>query len=254
MKLIKGIIAVTALAATALSASSCYIKISGEAKQMLKDRLAASEMIYSEADSVVIRPGEFKGLCNLGFADIDFVVREGEPVVVIKGTHRTRDSVKVNLDNSNGNLVIKMRGPLAFDEHVTVYAPPINVLESHGSGDIMVQGGLRGEYLSLILSGSGDVVIAGCETVGMVSVDKTGSGDLKATVNSGSVAINCAGSGNVVLEGKTGELTLEKSGSGSFYSGNMDAETVNIKKVSGSGEVAYREGGKVSSGTVDETD
>ncbi len=82
-----------------------------------------------------------------------------------------------------------MRGPLAFDEHVTVYAPPINVLESHGSGDIMVQGGLRGEYLSLILSGSGDVV----------------------------------------LEGKTGELTIENSGSGDIDISGLETRSVDVK-------------------------
>lgn len=243
-----------ALAATALSASSCYIKLNEEARKALRDRVAAGKVVYSETDSRIVNPGEFKGITNFGCADIDFFVREGEPEVVITGTHRTRDSVKVNVDPDTGDLVIEMRGPVAFDEHVTVYAPSIQVLESHGSSDIVVHNGLSGEFFSVFLSGSGDVVIEGCETVGMVSIDKSGSGDLKATVNSGSVSISCTGSGDVVLEGKTGELTLYKSGSGSFYSGNMDADSVIVKKVSGSGEVAYREGGKVSSGTVDETD
>lgn len=250
MKLAKRILFVSLLAATALSLSSCYVKLSEEAKKAMNGRFASSRKIYSESDSIVLFPGEFRGISNQGPIDVEFVVREGDPKVVIQGTHATRDSVKVQVDESNGLLTIFMRGPISYDEHVTVYAPTIKVIEAQGSGDLVIHEGLSDEYLVVNRWGSGDTVIEGCETIGMVSIDKQGSGDLKVVItNSGSVSISSSGSGDTVLEGKTGELTLKKDGSGSFYSGNLDAETVVIQSVTGSGEVAYREGGTVKSGT-----
>ncbi|MBQ6254892.1 MAG: DUF2807 domain-containing protein [Bacteroidales bacterium] len=250
MKLAKRILFASLLAATALSVSSCYVKLSEEAKKAINIRIASSRKIYSESDSLVVFPGEFRGICNNGPVDVDFIVREGDPEVVIKGTHATRDSVKVLVDKGNGLLTIMMSGPIAQDEHVTVYAPTIKVIEARGSGDLMIHEGLSDEYLLVNKSGSGDTMIVGCETIGMVSVDKEGSGDLTIQiVNSGSVSISCSGSGDTVLKGKTGELTLKKDGSGSFYSGDLDAERVIVQRVSGSGEVAYREGGEVKSAT-----
>ena len=249
MKSIKITIAVIALAAMAAGTSSCYIRISDEAREKIKSeinyRRTFSEVVYSESEPAVFHPGEFNRM------DVTFIPREGEPEVLVSGTHRSRDEVKV--ENEAGTLRIFFntndRGVIvANDEKVTIYAPGILVLNKLGSGDIHFEKTLRGQTLTISASGSGDVIMDECEISGPVTINKTGSGDMRATIRGDVVYVTTEGSGDVNLEGSANELILYKSGSGSFYSGYMDTKKVTTS-VSGSGEVAYNENGKVKSAT-----
>ena len=255
MKSIKITIAVIALAAMAAGFSSCYIRISDEAREKIKSeinyRRTFSEVVYSESEPAVFHPGEFNMLDVSDWMDVTFIPREGEPEVLVSGTHRSRDEVKV--ENEAGTLKIFFntndRGVIvANDEKVTIYAPGISVLNKKGSGDIHFGKTLRSQTLTISASGSGDVIIDECEISGPVTINKTGSGDMRATIRGDVVYVTADGSGDVNLEGSANELILHKSGSGSFYSGYMDTKKVTTS-VSGSGEVAYNENGKVKSAT-----
>ena len=255
MKFLKITIAVIALAAMAAGTSSCYIRISDEAREKIKSeinyRRTFSEVVYSESEPAVFHPGEFNSLEVSNWMDVTFIPREGEPEVLVSGTHRSRDEVKV--ENEAGTLRIFFntndRGVIvANDEKVTIYAPGILVLNKLGSGDIHFEKTLRGQTLTISASGSGDVIMDECEISGPVTINKTGSGDMRATIRGDVVYVTTEGSGDVNLEGSANELILYKSGSGSFYSGNMEAKKVTAS-VSGSGEVAYKENGKVKSAT-----
>ena len=255
MKFLKITIAVIALAAMAAGTSSCYIRISDEAREKIKSeinyRRTFSEVVYSESEPAVFHPGEFNSLEVSNWIDVTFIPREGEPEVLVSGTHRSRDEVKV--ENEAGTLRIFFntndRGVIvANDEKVTIYAPGILVLNKLGSGDIHFEKTLRGQTLTISASGSGDVIMDECEISGPVTINKTGSGDMRATIRGDVVYVTAEGSGDVNLEGSANELILYKSGSGSFYSGNMEAKKVTAS-VSGSGEVAYKENGKVKSAT-----
>ncbi len=255
MKSIKITIAAIALAAAAAGASSCYIRVSDEAKEKIKSEISYrkvfSEVVYSESEPAVFHPGEFNILEVSNWMDVTFIPREGEPEVLVSGTHRSRDEVKV--ENEAGTLRIFFntndRGVIvANDEKVTIYAPGISVLNKKGSGDIHFGKTLRGQSLTISASGSGDVIMDECEISGPVTINKTGSGDMRATIRGDVVYVTAEGSGDVNLEGSANELILYKSGSGSFYSGNMEAKKVTAS-VSGSGEVAYKENGKVKSAT-----
>ena len=253
MKSIKITIAVIALAAMAAGTSSCYIRISDEAREKIKSdisyRKLYSEVVYPESEPAVFHPGEFNSLEVSNWMDVTFIPREGEPEVLVSGTHRSRDEVKV--ENEAGTLRIFFntndRGVIvANDEKVTIYAPGILVLNKLGSGDIHFGKTLRGQSLTISASGSGDVIMDDCEISGPVTINKTGSGDMRATIRGDVVYVTAEGSGDVNLEGSANELILYKSGSGSFYSGYMEAKKVTAS-VSGSGEVAYKENGKVIS-------
>ena len=255
MRSIKITIAAIALAAAAAGSSSCYIRISDEAKEKIKSEISYrkvfSEVVYSESEPAVFHPGEFNSLEVSNWMDVTFIPREGEPEVLVSGTHRSRDEVKV--ENEAGTLRIFFntndRGVIvANDEKVTIYAPGISVLNKKGSGDIHFGKTLRGQSLTISASGSGDVIMDECEISGPVTINKTGSGDMRATIRGDVVYVTAEGSGDVNLEGSANELILYKSGSGSFYSGNMEAKKVTAS-VSGSGEVAYKENGKVISAT-----
>lgn len=253
MKSIKITIAAIALAAAAAGASSCYIRISDEAKEKIKSEISYrkvfSEVVYSESEPAVFHPGKFNSLEVSNWMDVTFIPREGEPEVLVSGTHRSRDEVKV--ENEAGTLRIFFntndRGVIvANDENVTIYAPGISVLNKVGSGDIHFGKTLRGQSLTISASGSGDVIMDECEISGPITINKTGSGDMRATIRGDVVYVTAEGSGDVNLEGSANELILYKSGSGSFYSGYMEAKKVTAS-VSGSGEVAYKENGKVIS-------
>ncbi|MBR1928070.1 MAG: DUF2807 domain-containing protein [Bacteroidales bacterium] len=261
MRSINRAIAATAMAVIASVASSCYIRISDEAKEEIKKEMSwraeMSEEVYQESEPAVFHPGEFTSLKVSDWMDVTFIPREGEPEVIVSGTHRSRDEIRV--ENEDGTLKIffdnNSRGVIvANNETVTVYAPGIRSLDKNGSGDIHFENTLSGESLNLDVKGSGDVKIDGCEITGEIIVGKSGSGDMDIHLNAGSVSLTGSGSGDITLEGETKSLTLDKRGSGFFYSGNMEAESVTIKYVSGSGEVTYREKGKVvSAGKQDQS-
>ena len=244
------------LAAMAAGATSCYIRISDEAKEKIQSELSYrrtfSEVIYSESEPAVFHPGEFNSLEVSNWMDVTFIPREGEPEVLVSGTHRSRDEVKVENEAGTWKIFFNTndRGVIvANDEKVTIYAPGIAVLNKEGSGDIHFEKTLRGEALTIYARGSGDVIIDECEISGPVTINKTGSGDIRARIRGDVVSVTADGSGDVNLEGSANELILDKSGSGSFYSGHMEAMKVTVKNVSGSGEVAYKENGMVKSAT-----
>ena len=132
MRSIKIAIAAIAMVATAAGASSCYIRISDEAKEELKEELGfraeMSEEVYSESEPAVYHPGEFTNLEVSDWMDVTFIPREGAPEVIVSGTHRSRDEIRV--ENEDGTLKIfydnSGRGVIvANNEKVTVYAPGI---------------------------------------------------------------------------------------------------------------------------------
>ena len=99
MKTIKRIIAASLTVLVAMSTTSCYIRISKDAKEELKDRLRyeqeMGEVVYDESDSLVINPGSFNALFNRSGLDITYILSDCEPKVVITGKHKSRDQILV---------------------------------------------------------------------------------------------------------------------------------------------------------------
>ena len=252
MKTVKRIMTATLLAIVAISSSSCYIRVSKEAKEQLKRRIEykkeLDEVVYGESDSLVIRPGEFYGIENRSGMDMAVVQRDGEPEVVIKGKHRTRDMVAV--ENVDGGLKVSYKADEAIgliffhdDDLVIFYTPSLKSVDNQGSGDIAIKGPFVSDDLSIHKSGSGD--IAGHIQANTLEIRSTGSGDIDLDLAStGSLTVNASGSGDVNLKGKVGDAVISKSGLGDLDARKLEADRIIVSKT-GSGDAVYRKDGKL---------
>ena len=233
------------LAATGLCTTSCYIRISDKAREEIRQRIQASEKVYDLSDTLIYHVGEFSKVEAIGHIDVDFYQREGEPEVIVRGTHATRDSIRV--ENVDGTLRLSYSNMvgLGFDEYVTIYAPGITVLDHSGSGDFSIHSPFTCDSLEIQSIGSGDVTIEGCTVNGPATVGKSGSGDISGTINSGTMTICLIGSGDISIVGKTGDLAISKNGSGDLDCSRLEAASVEVKEKTGSGDLVYRKDGKV---------
>ena len=244
MNIIKITRTAIAVAMTALTVSSCYVRISDEDKKDLKEmsmyKELMSEVIYGPGDSLVYSPGEFHAIEAAIWADIIFEQREGEPEVVVKGSTRLRDSIKV--ENVDGTLRIDFHNSVGViytkDEYIKVYAPCLDNIDKSGSGDLTVSGTLKGESLYITKSGSGDMYLENCEILGPVNLRKSGSGDIEASVKCLSMDVDASGSGDVFLRGEAADVSLKMSGSGDLDASKLKADKIAVAK-SGSGDITY---------------
>lgn len=247
MKTIKRIIAASLTVLVAMSTTSCYIRISKDAKEELKDRLRyeqeMGEVVYDESDSLVINPGSFNALFNRSGLDITYILSDCEPKVVITGKHKSRDQILV--ENKYGDLEISYKSELGIvitrDEKVTVYAPGIEKLDNNGSGDIFVKGSFEANTLEILNRGSGDIDFEKVLLSGPLSITNQGSGDidLERCQIDGSVTVSNKGSGDITMNGSAGETTVLNSGSGDIDISRLETNSINVTS-KGSGEVKQR--------------
>ena len=240
----------TLLAIVAISTSSCYIRISNEAKEEMKQRLSfrkeMSEAVYDKSDPRIIHPGEFSGIENNSWLDLNIVQREGEPEVVINGTYRTRDSVLV--ENIDGILKVSFANHVGFminysDIDLVIYTPALSTLKNRGSGDIEVEGIFKSDSLTIENRGSGDIEAS--VKAGSIGITNIGSGDIDLDVNtSGSIILSSSGSGDIDIKGEVSDAVITKAGSGDIEAAKLQADRITVSK-SGSGDVVYRRDGKL---------
>ena len=232
-------------AIASLSFSSCYVRISKEGKKELREKLEIRELmrevVYSEDDPQVYSPGSFDALDCSGGMDVTFIQRDGEPQVLVFGTHRSRDSIVV--ENKDGRLRIyygnKLGFAYTFDESVTIYSPGVEEITNNGSGDLLLKGPYSGSSLTIKSNGSGDVIIEDCSLDGPLSISNRGSGDVEMKVNAGETTISNNGSGDISAKGKVGDTKINNFGSGDVYVSKLEASSMDVNS-KGSGEVVTR--------------
>lgn len=228
-----------------LSCSSCYIRISNEAKESLKQRVLfeeeMSQVVYDESDSLVFHPGSFTALSNRSLMDVTFIQSDCEPMVVVTGKYKSRDSIRV--ENVDGTLRIlfenRSLGILyRHDEKVTVYAPGIECLTNFGSGDVTVKGALEAGSFEILNQGSGDIEMEKGVFNGPVSIDNQGSGDISfgSCMAGGTLRISNRGSGDITVKGKSGETKVSNHGSGDIDISRLECTLAEVIS-QGSGDV-----------------
>ena len=220
------IIIIAALAAVAVCVSSCYVRISKETKEALREELKTrselEEVVYDPTDSVQVDPGAFHSIQCQDALDVILVQCEGEPRVMISGIHRRRDYVKV--ENDEGKLVIRYDKPLAYGEKVTVFFPEIPdfSLWVNGSGDI------RGEVPITI--------------IGENIIRNNGSGDIDLSLRgSGNLSVILNGSGDITLDGEVDTLKISANGSGDLNAEYLGTKKVEIESDRGSGDLNLKD-------------
>ncbi|MBR4755940.1 MAG: DUF2807 domain-containing protein [Bacteroidales bacterium] len=237
-----------AAAAVMSSLSSCYIRISDEGRQKIKERLETealmNEIVYDKDDSLVCFPGSFNSVSNKSSVDVTFIQCEGEPKVVITGRYRSRDSLRI--ENVDGVLWIRqIEGHLGLiwtqDTEVTVYAPGIESLSNTGSGDVDISGTLEAGSFEITNFGSGDILFEKGIIGGPISVVNQGSGDIavKECQTDSLLTINNNGSGDIAVRGKAGETTVSNLGSGDIDISRLETTLLEVNS-KGSGDVIRR--------------
>ncbi len=153
------------------------------------------------------------------------VLVQGSPQrVEVEGT--PEELARFDTDVKDGRLRLASRPQAGHrpynektDTRLTVYvtAPSIGALMLSGSGDMVAEGPLQTETLTLAISGSGNMRLM----------------QLMAS----SLITTVSGSGNVVLAGVSPKQVLTLSGSGNVRAKDLRTETTDVT-VSGSGNVA----------------
>ncbi len=182
-------------------------------------------------DTEVRNIESFIGVCKVNSIDVEVysapyfevVVTADDNIIPSILTYVSRDILHVELDGGCFR---------SFDARVEIYMPDIAVLESRGSGNMLVDGFFNIPDLTLDLSGSGDIRLIG--STEEFIIDKSGSGDVRAfDMRAEAVILDKSGSGDLEVFASD-EILGEMSGSGDLlYRG---FPIINLNK-SGSGDI-----------------
>ena len=104
MRIFKNILTATVLVIMAVGLSSCYFRLSDDAKKQFKyDLRYRMHTAEGEVDTVTYNPGEFHSVCNKGGIDDVLVIQtENEFKVEVISYEMMTDSIRVT--NKNGVL------------------------------------------------------------------------------------------------------------------------------------------------------
>jgi len=180
----------------------------------------------------------FDSFSSSGSFDV-FYVQSKERKVVVEGKEEFVKKLKTDVFDKT--LRIKMEKGQYYNLvlKVTVYAPEIEDIEIHGSGDIRSESIIvPGKDLELSVSGSGDIIIREIKCKEL-DIDVMGSGD--AWVTSANVEedidLSVKGSGDISINGQCRKVEAYVAGSGDITGKLKYAE---IKKnVYGSGSIKF---------------
>lgn len=264
MKLLKNILTAAALVFMAAGLSSCYFRISDDAKKQLKyDMRYCMHTAEGEVDTVTYNPGEFHSVCNKGGIDDVLVIQtENEFKVEVISYEMMTDSIRVT--NENGVLTVgltdktaRIFGPI----QIRVYAPSLTGITSTRSSNLLISD-YKGDSLSIETVGSGDIKAFNLNITGKLSVLGTGSGDHEfrhvtaremvidkkgsgdgeySDLNIGTLSVTSTGSGDATLSGKADSVTFHKSGSGDIDASELKAKNVSTQRNSGSGDITINQ-------------
>ena len=261
MRIFKNILTAAALVIMAMGLSSCYFRLSDDAKKQFKyDLRYQLSDAGGKIDTVTRNVGEFHSIDigNALFLNTTlFVQTEDEFKVEVIAYDYLIDSIHTTNDNGvlriyNGKYKSKIQGMT----QVRVYAPMVSDITNRGGGCIRISD-YKGESLSIETVGSGNLIafdlkISGKLTIrgtgsgdhdlehvtaGEMVIDKKGSGDGEySDLNVGTLSVTSTGSGDATLSGKADSATFHKTGSGDMDASELKAKHVETQE-SGSGDL-----------------
>ena len=259
MRIFKNILTATTLVLMAAGLSSCYFRLSDDAKKQFKYdmRYRVSDR-GGNIDTVTRNVGKFNSIdIEILLNDMMFVQTEDEFKVEVIAYDYLIDSIHTTNDNGvlrihNGKYSSEIQGMT----QVRVYAPSVSGITNRGSGNIRISD-YKGDSLSIETVGSGnlmafDLKISGKLTIrgtgsgdhdlehvtaSEMIIDKKGSGDGEySDLNIGKLSVTSKGSGDATLSGKADSVIFNKAGSGDIDASGLKAMHVNSRE-SGSGDL-----------------
>jgi len=267
MKTFRKIMAAAMLSAAALTLSSCYISISKEERQKIKEKIKTEGKytVHVEAgkDSleVTLNQTKIEGLASSGAIDVCIHQCEGAPRLVLRGNKEALECIVVEEEDNTLKLNIEKGKALRSGVLADFYTSKLTTIMSNGSGDLCVgeDTGFKADTLLVISNGSGDSFLHNIEAKSVV-VNTLGSGDIAfdvltssngvfSTVGSGDFKLlgieiekmvcNTMGSGDFKISGHASEATLSRLGSGNIDASHLECEKLETAKQKGSGKVIY---------------
>ena len=259
MRIFKNILTAAALVLMAAGLSSCYFRLSDDAKKQFKYdlRYRVSDR-GGKIDTVTRNVGVFNSIdIDILLNDMMFVQTEDEFKVEVIAYDYLIDSIHTTNDNGvlrihNGKYSSEIQGMT----QVRVYAPSVSGITNRGSGNIRISE-YSGDSLRIDTIGSGNLVAFNIEISGKLTVKGTGSGDhelkhISASemiidkkgsgdgeyndLNVGTLSVASKGSGDTTLSGKADSVIFNKAGSGDIDASGLKAMHVNSRE-SGSGDL-----------------
>lgn len=161
-----------------------------------------------------------------------------EGAITISADDNLHEYVEVESNGDELKVKIKKNTNYSSKNDIVVTVPfrEISEVSITGSGDVMGKDTVKGDNLSLMVTGSGDLVLDTEST--SIDAKITGSGDMKLSGKTTNLEVKVSGSGDFMGYG------LSATNSEVYVSGSGDAEvytTASIKaRVNGSGDVDYK--------------
>jgi hypothetical protein len=185
--------------------------------------------------------GDFTSIEMSGSIDVVYVPSEKYDIVIHS---EFPDDVLTELRDKKLIIHTKNGKSLAWNEirsigkkyKVYVYVPTLNEIEASGSGNILLNGILKSDNLSILTAGSGNVT--GQLNVESLKLKSAGSGNFRLSGNVVEASISSSGSGNI----QSFDLYIENCAISKSGSGNTQITVSKSLKasISGSGNMNYR--------------
>ncbi len=180
----------------------------------------------------------FKGFKSGISADIILKQTSGSYKVTFSGQKNILSLLKTEVVDGNLKIGFEKGYSIGYNEplKITLEAPSFDYLGMSGSGNVVAEGTLSGEKLTVNISGSGDFDLNNLK-YGDLSVGISGSGDVDLAGSVESVDLRISGSGDLKAE----NLKAQKAHCTVSGSGNI---SLNVTKeldatISGSGDIRY---------------
>ena len=193
----------------------------------------------SQAQSETREVSDFSGISSSGPFNVHVDIN-GTESLKIEGSADVISKIETEVENGNLNIKFKKQSDHWMHNNygridIYVTAKSLSSIANAGSGSIKVEGDLRGEDVSVSLSGSGDVSAA--IKSGKLQAAISGSGSIHLNGDAGEASIRISGSGSLIGKKlKTSSASVSIAGSGSAY---VMAEKTISASIVGSGNVIY---------------
>lgn len=180
---------------------------------------------------------DFKGV-ELGASADVFITQGDEFKVTIEAQKNIAELLETSVKGTTLKIYFKDNmGNVSYDKMVIhIQAPLYEHIALLGSGNMIAQNALKGDKLSLVITGSGNLEVKEA-TYSSIKAELSGSGNLKVGGVAESCDLELSGSGDV----EASDLKSKKVIAAITGSGGIDchAETNLEASVTGSGDIHY---------------
>jgi hypothetical protein len=201
---------------------------------------AQDKVVINDANAQQRTVGSFKEISVSGSIDLYLSPDEKEIVVVSAKEVSMRDRIVTRVSGDRLEIFFDSKGlrPNWGDLRLKAYVSfrQLSRLKASGSSDIFVNGVIKGDWLSIELSGSSD--FSGAVDVSSLKLDQSGSSDSKLSGRAGSTDIDLSGASDVKgFDLQTNTCTAHASGASDISITVNKELTVNL---SGASDVRYK--------------